>query len=75
MSISRPACGTFQEKNTKKNLLFTLNLSNTKASIIPILSPFLLFSKIFITIFQNVLNFAEKFDKIKPTGENNDFNI
>ena len=60
MSISRPDCGTFQD---------------AKAIISRYYSPFLLFNEIIITNFQNVLIFAKKFDIIKPTGENNDFNV
>lgn len=75
MSISRPACGTFQENKYKEKLVLHPNLPNTKASIIPISSHFLLFNEIIITNFQNILIFAEKFDIIKPTGENNDFNV
>ena len=75
MSISRPDCGTFQENKNKENLFFPLNLPDAKAIISRYYSPFLLFNEIIITNFQNVLIFAEKFDIIKPTGENNDFNV
>lgn len=64
ISISRPACGTFQENKYKEKLALNLKFI-----------AFLLFSKIIITIFQNILIFAKKFDIIKPTGENNDFNV
>ena len=75
MSISRPDCGTFQENKYKEKLVLHPKFTEYKDVNIPILSPFLLFNEIIITNFQNVLIFAEKFDTIKPTGENNGFNV
>ena len=75
MSISRPDYGAFQVSKYKEKLALQPKFTNTKASIITISSPFLLFNEIIKINFQNVLIFAEKFDIIKPTGENNDFNV
>lgn len=75
MSISRPARGTFQENKNKEKLVLSPKFTRRKSIISRYYSPFLLFNEIIITNSQNVLIFAEKFDTIKPTGENNDFNV
>lgn len=75
ISISRPACGTFQEYKYKEKLVLSPKFTRRKGIISRYYSPFLLFNEIIITNPQNILIFAEKFDIIKPIGENNDFNV
>ena len=75
ISISRPACGAFSGKQLQRKTCSLPQFTEYKGVNIPILSSSMLFSKIIITILKNILIFAEKFDIIKPTGENNDFNV
>lgn len=75
ISINRPACGTFQENKYTEKLTLNPKFIEYKGVNNPDIISFPAFNKINITNFQNVLIFAEKFDIIKPTGENNDFNV